>query len=53
MFNDPVSLNEMVAINFLAHAYNTRTLVLLRNFLQMTFSTHHMVLDEMRGKMSF
>jgi hypothetical protein len=52
--NDPVSLNEMVASNFLAHAYNTRNACFIEKLLaDDILYTSQWVLDEMRGKDEF
>lgn len=51
---DPVSLDEMVACNLLAHAYNTRNASFLEKLLSADMLyTSQWVLEEMRGKQEF
>lgn len=52
--NDPVSIDEIVASNFLAHAYNTRNASFIEKLLaDDILYTSQWVLDEMRGKKDF
>lgn len=52
--HDPVSLDEMVACNLLAHAYNTRNASFLEKLLsEDMLYTSQWVLGEMRGKQEF
>ena len=51
---DPVSLDEMVACNLLAHAYNTLNASFLEKLLSADMLyTSQWVLDEMHGKQAF
>lgn len=52
--DDPTSLDEMVACNLLAHAYNTQSAAILEKVLAVDLLyTSQWVFEEMRGKQTF